>query len=288
MLPNLRPTLLSVMAHPDDETFGMGGTLAWYARAGAITQLICATGGEMGDVAPEYLDGYASIADRRRAELECATTTLGIAKVIMLGYRDSGMEGAPANQHPEALAAAPIEEVAARVTQHIRALRPQVVVTFDPIGGYRHPDHIAIHRATVRAFHAAGDPHAYPSDLPPHTPQKLYYQTFPRGLLRFVVRMMPLFGRDPRHFGRNGDIDIASIAETDFPIHTTIDYLSVAEIRAIASACHASQGGNSPMMRGLPPKLLALFGGRETFMRAYPPAAPGLREDDLFAGVVYK
>ena len=88
---------------------------------------------------------------------------------------------APAdNQHPNALAAQPVDEVAAKVVHYIRTLRPQVVVTHDPIGGYKHPDHIAMHRATVRAFELAADP-SYSSDLPAFKPQKLYYQTMPKG-----------------------------------------------------------------------------------------------------------
>jgi LmbE family N-acetylglucosaminyl deacetylase len=278
----LWPTLLAVFAHPDDESFGCGGTLARYAWSGVRVHLICATGGEEGSSDPEHLEGYASLAERRRDELSCAARSLGLSSVIMLGYRDSGMPGAAANQHPEALAAQPLDAVTARVTREIRRLRPQVIITFDPIGGYRHPDHIAIQRATVAAFHAAGDPARYPGDLPPHQPQKLYFLTFPRRLLRAVVRLMPLFGRDPRRFGRNQDVDLAALAEVEFPVHARIDVLPVLEARQAAGACHASQGGGRA---GLLTRLLSLFGGYETFMRAYPEAPPGLRERDLFEGV---
>lgn len=282
---SIRPTLLAILAHPDDESFGMGGTLALYNWCGAETHLICATGGEEGDVAPEYLAGYDSPSARRMAELECAAGQLGLASVTMLGYRDSGMAGTPANNHPEALAAQPLEAVVARVTHEIRRLRPHVVVTFDPIGGYRHPDHIAIQQATVEAFHAAGDPARFPGDLVPHAPQKLYFQTFSRGFLRAVVRLMPLFGRDPRRFGRNGDVDLAALAEVEFPIHARIDYLPVAAARQAAGACHASQGGGSPLFRGPIGALFRLMGGQETYMRAHPPAPSGLSERDLFEGV---
>lgn len=284
----VRPTLLAVLAHPDDESFGMGGTLARYAASGARCHLICATGGEEGTVDEGLLVGYASIAERRAAELACAAAALGLAGVTTLGYRDSGMPGAPANSHPEALAAQPVDAVAARVCAEIRRLRPQVVVTFDPIGGYRHPDHIAIHHATVAAFHAAGDPAQFPGDLPAHAPQKLYYHTFGRRVLRAAVALMPLFGRDPRRFGRNGDVDIAALAEVEFPIHARVDILTALAAREAAAACHASQGGGGGGRLGkLAGRAFGLVGGYETYMRAHPPAPDGLREDDLFAGVTF-
>src|SRR5205085_11694019 len=122
---------------------------------------VCATRGECGSVAPELLAGYADIAALRTAELTCAAQALGLAAVHYLGYRDSGMAGAPDNQHPSALAQAPIARVTGQVVALMRALRPQVVLTFGSYGGYGHPDHIAIHRATLAAFTAAGDPARY-------------------------------------------------------------------------------------------------------------------------------
>ena len=189
------------------------------------------------------MNGHKSIAELREGELRCASGVLGLKGVYFLDYRDSGMPGSPDNQHPNALAAAPLEEVAAKVVHYIRLLRPQVVLTFDPIGGYRHPDHIAIHKATVEAFHAAGDPNRFPGDLPPCQPEKMYFHTFSRRFLRAALRVMPLFGFDPHHFGRNKDIDLASLAVEDFPTHAYIDFREVAEAKDKASACHASQEG---------------------------------------------
>ena len=283
----VRPRLLAVLAHPDDESFGTGGTLAFYAWCGAEVHLVCATGGEEGEMAAKYLEGYRSTAERRAAELAGAAQALGLTSVTMLGYRDSGMPGAAANHHPQALFAQPLEEVAARVTAEIRRIRPHVVVTFDPIGGYRHPDHIAIQQATVEAFHAAGDPARFAGELPAYAPQKLYFQTFSRRFLRLAVRLMPLFGRDPRRFGTNGDIDLASLAEVEYPIHAEVDFLPVTKAREEAGACHASQGGGSGMMRGPLGWVFRLLGGRETFMRAFPEPTPGVRERDLFAEVVW-
>ncbi len=281
--------ILSVLAHPDDETFGMGGTLALYAQRGVDVYLVCATRGEVGDVDPEHMNGYKTAGEAREAELRCAAGKLGLAGVYFLDYRDSGMPGSPDNHHARALAAAPLEEVAAKVAHYIRLLKPQVVLTFDPVGGYRHPDHIAIHRATVRAFEVSGDPNWQPpsplsEDLPPCQPQKLYFHTMSRRFIRVALRIMPLLGRDPHKFGRNGDIDLTSLAGDDFPIHATIDYSKAAQLKAEASACHASQGGLG-MTRGLMGWAARITGHRDTFMRAYPSLTNGKREHDLFEGI---
>ena len=280
-----RKTLLAVLAHPDDETFGMGGTLALYARQGVDVYLICATRGEVGEMDPKYMRGFNSIAERRESELRCAAENLGLKGVYFLNYRDSGMPGSPDNRHPQALVAQPLEQVAAQVVHYIRLLKPQVVITFDPIGGYRHPDHIAIHNATVKAFEEAGS-QAYPSDLPPYRPGKLYYHTIPRTILRILVRLMPLFRQDPRRLGTNKDIDLVSIAEVHFPTHARIDYRKVSKIRDEATACHASQGGGR-MMTGPIAYIRRWMASYETFMRAYPQPEPGMRiEKDLFEGIV--
>jgi N-acetyl-1-D-myo-inositol-2-amino-2-deoxy-alpha-D-glucopyranoside deacetylase len=277
------PVLLVVLAHPDDESFGTGGTLALYAQRGVQVHLVCATRGEAGEVAEEFLEGFDSIADRRVSELRCAAGILGLSGVHFLDYRDSGMAGSPDNSHPNALAAAPVDEVAAKIAHFMRSLRPQVVITFDPIGGYKHPDHIAVHRATVRAFEMASDP-AYQDQLPTYQPQKLYYHVFPKRMFRLIVRLLPLLGRDPRRFGRNGDIDLlALVEEGDFPVHASIDYRSVIDKRDGAAACHVSQLGGGPPRRGLIGWAWRRMGGKDQYTRAYPPPTKGLREDDLFA-----
>jgi LmbE family N-acetylglucosaminyl deacetylase len=283
-MPPSTPTLLSVLAHPDDESFGMGGTLALYAARGANVHLICATRGEAGTLDADCLDGFSSVADRRESELRCAAGILGLAGVYFLGYRDSGMPGSPDNAHAEALVNQPIEEVAAAVAHLIRQLRPQVVLTFDPIGGYKHPDHIAIHQATRRAFELAADP-SFADEYPPHQPQKLYFHIIPKGMLKFAVTLMRLVGRDPHKFGRNGDIDLAALVEEgDFPIHAAIDIRSVLDKKDAASACHASQLGGTPR-RGPVAWLLRQLGGqKDLFMRAVPPPQPG-RERDLFEDI---
>lgn len=279
------PTLLAVLAHPDDESFGMGGTLALYAQRGAAVHLVCATRGEAGTVDESYLQGYASVAERREAELRCAASKLGLAGVHFLDYRDSGMPGSPDNGHPRALVAAPLDEVATQVAETIRRFKPQVVLTFDPIGGYKHPDHIAIHQATVLAFERAADP-AFINELPPHRADKLYFHVIPRGFLRFAVRAMPLLGMDPRHSGRNRDIDLASLAqEGAFPIHARINYSHVAAQKDAASLCHASQLAGAGLRRGPMRWAMTLFGKNDYFMRALPPVRNGNKETDLLEGV---
>ena len=288
VMENDNRVILAVLAHPDDETFGMGGTLALYARLGASVYLVCATRGEAGDVDTEFLRGFRSVAERREAELRCAAEKLGLAGVNFLEYRDSGMPGSADNQHPQALIAAPIEEVAAKIAGYMRQLRPQVVLTFDPLGGYRHPDHIAVHKATVSAFELAGQA-SFESTLPPYQPAKLYFQVFPLKFLRFALKILPFFGVDPRKFGRNRDIDLtALIQDSDFPIHAKISHRSVATQIDQATFCHASQLSGVSLRRGSLRWLQYFLGNADYFIRAFPPASADLEERDLFAGLNHR
>ncbi|GAB4419718.1 MAG: PIG-L family deacetylase [Anaerolineales bacterium] len=275
-------TILAVLAHPDDESFGMGGTLAYYARQGNKVHLVCATRGEAGGVDDEFMQGYANVAALREAELRCAAENLGLDGLYFLGYRDSGMAGSEANQHPNAQINHPVEKVAGDVVRYIRALKPDIVLTFDPIGGYKHPDHIHIQQAATLAFEKADDASFYPEAGSPFKPQALYYQVFPRWFLKWMTRLMPLFGKDPSKWGRNGDINLKELAEVDFPVHVRVDISSVEAVKRAASACHASQGGMQ-MRRGLMGFVSKLFGNHEDFMRAYPPVKGRFRRaKDLF------
>ena len=275
--------LLAVLAHPDDEGYGPGGTLALYAQEGVEVHLICATRGDVGAIPPETQLNAEETAHMCLDELRCAAAQLGLTEVHILGYRDSGMPGSSDNNHPEALAAAPVAEVAEKVADLMRQIRPQVVITHDPVGGYHHPDHIAVHKAAVEAFNRVRGELEGTSAPLKSCPQKLYYHTFPRRFLRIMVRLLPLFGKNPRKFGRNEDIDLLEISRDDFPIHARIDFRRVAEIKEKASACHQSQQG--PSSGGLFGLLMRLFSGPETFTRAYPVAEDRLRERDLFDGV---
>ena len=133
---NKQKTIVFFGAHPDDETFGFGSTLAQYVAAGVKVYSVCSTRGEAGTVDPEYMNGYGTIADLRSVEMECAAKVLGLAGVIYLGYRDSGMQGSPDNKNPASLAMASVDEVAARMVKIIRELKPDVVITHDAGGGY--------------------------------------------------------------------------------------------------------------------------------------------------------
>jgi LmbE family N-acetylglucosaminyl deacetylase len=271
-------TLLAIFAHPDDETFGPSGTLARYAAQSVAVHLICATRGEVGDSDLDDLGDCEDLACRREEELHCAAMTLGLAEVHLLGYRDSGMAGSPANQHPSALAQADPDALAEQVAGLMRRLRPQVVLTFDPFGGYGHPDHIAMHRATVAAFERL--PEA-------ERPQKLYFTTFPRATLRWSVRLMLLFGADPDAVGKNRDINLRAVLEHELPITTRIDVSAVYDVRERAAACHASQlSGPGSIWERLPSWLVRRLRSTETFYRAEPPLHRGERvERDLFAEI---
>ena len=279
-------TLLAVLAHPDDESFGLGGTLALYASKGYNTYYLCATRGEAGTVDEEHLRGFSSTAEMRTDELMRAAKHLGLKDVFFLGYRDSGMPGTEENKHPDAQINHPIDEVAGRVVKYIREVKPDVVLTHDPIGGYKHPDHIHVHKATKLAFEKADDPSFHPEAGAPFKPRALYYQVFSRKLLRTMVRLMRLFGKDPTKFGRNGDVNLLELAEVDFPIHVRLNTRPVQDIKLKASAQHASQGGTQ-IRRGWFGVMSRVFGEREEFMRAYPPILNGHHKvtNDLFDSI---
>ncbi|MFP3853467.1 MAG: PIG-L deacetylase family protein [Anaerolineales bacterium] len=284
-MPTNQRRMLVSFAHPDDESFGPGGTLAHYALQGVQIDLICATNGDVGTVDPELMRDFQSVAALRQAELDCAAQALGLNEIFLLGYRDSGMPGSPDNKHEEALAAAPLEEVVEQVTHYIRKVRPQVVLTFDPIGGYFHPDHVRMHDATVEAFHAAGDSDQYPGDLPPYQPQKLYFFTINKRWMKLLVRLMPLLGMDPTKWGRNDDIDLTALIDHDIPIHASIDTSEGMEAKELAAACHASQADEDGSPGFLLNWIRRLSMQRDHFSRGYPPADDNLKEKDLFSGI---
>jgi len=229
------------------------------------------------------LRGFKDTAEMRTDELMRAAKVLGLKGVFFLGYRDSGMSNTGPNKHPDAQINHSIDEVAGRVVRYIRELKPEVVITFDPIGGYKHPDHIHIHNATVLAFERANDPFFHPEAGAPFNPHALYYQVFPRRFLRLAVRLMPIFGKDPTKFGLNGDVNLRELAQVDFPIHVRLNIHEVAEIKREAGAQHASQGGMQ-MRRGWMGFVSRIIGENEAFMQAYPPVRGKQRiYHDLFS-----
>ena len=269
-------TILTVLAHPDDETFGPGGTLAKYAAQGVAVHLVCATRGEAGGSDLEDLSDCEDLACRREEELRCAVKTLGISELHLLGYRDSGMAGTPSNQHPDALIQADPQHVAEQIAQFMRQLRPEVVVTFDPYGAYGHPDHIAMHRATVAAIESL------PSS---EQPAKLYFHTIPYTALRLAVRLLPLFGVNPEAVGRNKDINLRDILRHKMPVTTSIDISSTYDVKERAAQCHSSQlSGSGSVWGRLPEWLVKRMQSTDTFHRARPAFETGeRREHDLLA-----
>src|SRR5512147_1277935 len=148
--------LLAVFPHPDDETLGMGPTLARYAAEGIETYLVCATRGERGWFDSEGPNpGLKEVARIREAELRCAAENLGIHEVSFLDYIDGDVDQA----NPE--------EMIEKLVSHVRRIRPQVVVSFGPDGAYGHPDHIALSQFTNAALICAADT-TFPSDGAPH------------------------------------------------------------------------------------------------------------------------
>ena len=283
------PTLLAVFAHPDDETFGPGGTLAKYAASGVEVHYACATKGEAGEAPAELLQGYPDVASLRATELECASRILGIKEVHFLGYRDSGMIGSEDNLHPQSLEQAAEQEVVGKIVGLIRQIRPQVLITFDPHGGYGHPDHIKIHRTATEAFYAAADRERFPEQreqgLSPHRTGCLYYTAFPRRALRFWIFTLPLLGKDPSRWGANQDIDLRKIAEWSQKITARIEVRRFLPKKLEAAACHRSQ--TAPMRDfPLPNWLRAWLMGVENFTRVHPPIEGRTGVDrDLFAGI---
>ena len=176
--------LLSVHAHPDDESSKGAGTVARYHAEGVRTVLVCCTGGEEGDILNPAMDRpevKADIAAVRRAELDKAAAIIGYDEVEMLGYRDSGMPDSEANANPLSFAQAPMDEAVGRLVAIIRRTRPQVILTYgDEQGGYPHPDHIKVHDITQPAVDRAADPDWYPEAGEPWQVSKIYYSVWSR------------------------------------------------------------------------------------------------------------
>lgn len=276
--------LLAVFAHPDDESFGPGGTLARYAREGAEVWLVCGTDGNAGTVDASMLEGYKSTSQLRASELCCAAQTLGLAGIDWLAYRDSGMAGAPENDHPESLVQAPMDRLVGQIVASIRKHRPQVIMCDNQFGGYGHPDHIKLHQATVQAFYAAADGAQYPEAGEPHEALALYHPAFGFKAFKLLVRLMPVTGRDPRRFGKNADIDLTEVVQWETPVHARIDVSRYLDVKLRAGECHKSQGGPMEMARRLPGWLVRRVFGTEGFTQAIPEPVRGRIARDLFPG----
>lgn len=280
--------VLIAYAHPDDESFGLGGVIPKLIDEGADVYLICATDGDVGTIPEEMQGQYESIRELRLAELDCAAEILRLAHVYKFGYRDSGMMGNEHNNDPNCLWYRWQQEpatVTRRVVEVMREIQPQVVITFNEYGGYGHPDHIAIQQATTQAFDLAGDDNYITEGLPPYQPQKLYYTSIPARMLKFALFTLRLRGKDPRRMGVNQDIDLQAIVEHISPIHTRLNIARYLRAWDEASACHKSQGGGRSIGR-MPMWLRRLMSGTYGFTRVHPkPARDVVDEHDLFTNV---
>ena len=268
--------LMAVLAHPDDEALGIGGTLARYAAEGVETYLVTATRGEGGRFrgardGPEH-PGRERLAEIREQELRAAARTLGIRDVALLGYGDGVLDRADAR------------EAIGRIAGHVRRVRPQVVLSFGPDGAYGHPDHVAITQLSTAAMVAAADP-AYAHDpataaLPPHAVAKYYYMASPeeRSLayehaFRKLTSHVDGIERDPPSW-------------PDWEVTTWIDTRAVWGTVWKAVQCHESQISAYEKVARLTPAEHEQLWGLECYYRVYSTVNGGrAREHDLFEGL---
>lgn len=263
--------LLAIFAHPDDESMGMGGTLARYSSEGVETHLICATRGEVGWFGPpEQYPGAAALGKIRERELECAARQLGLKSLAFLDYVDGTVDQAD-----------PTEAIGKIVT-HLRRIMPQVVVTFPPDGNYGHPDHIVIGQLAHAAILCAADP-AYrdAENFAPYRVSKLYYMVDSE---KFVQAITPFLGEIS--FPVDEQIR-GEVAWKEWMITTRIDMAEHCHTAWRAIQCHASQLASlGPLAQLDENDAVALLALQGTFYRAFSLVNGGRKmETDLFEGV---
>ncbi|GGK68166.1 1D-myo-inositol 2-acetamido-2-deoxy-alpha-D-glucopyranoside deacetylase [Sphaerisporangium melleum] len=291
-------------AHPDDETSGTGATMARYAAEGAQVTLVTCTLGEEGEIVVPDLAHLAAdkedrLGEHRVGELEAACKALGVDDHRFLGgagrWRDSGMMGTPANDHPNSFWRADLDEAAGELVKIIREVRPQVLVTYDENGFYGHPDHIQAHRVSWRAAELAADP-AFGAGEPWQV-AKFYFTTMPKSLLRRIGEAMREAGVEFPDPGESGDLPFGA---EDSEVTTVIDAHAYAEVKLEAMRAHRSQidlsdpwfssfQGDSPWPQGIEHYILKIGAsgpaGRQLSVDQGGLGEPGDREDDLFAGI---
>jgi LmbE family N-acetylglucosaminyl deacetylase len=267
--------LMAVLAHPDDESLGLGGTLAKYAAAGVETFLVTATRGESGryrGLRDAGHPGPAALAKIREAELRAAVAVLGIRELSWLDYHDQQLDRADPR------------EAAGRIAGHLRRVRPQVVVTFAPDGGYGHPDHIAISQLASAAVVGAADPgfavDGAHENLPPHTVSKLYYLAWPestwaayQAALKKLISIVD-------------GVERQAVPWPDWAITTMIDTRDYWSTAWRAVSCHESQIAGYERLKDLRPEHHEALWGWQWFYRAFSLVNGGReRETDLFDGL---
>ncbi|GGR76642.1 1D-myo-inositol 2-acetamido-2-deoxy-alpha-D-glucopyranoside deacetylase [Streptomyces nojiriensis] len=288
--------LLLVHAHPDDESINNGVTMAKYAAEGAHVALVTCTLGEEGEVIPPGLAHLAADRDdtlgaHRVGELAAAMAELGVHDHRFLGgpgrFRDSGMMGAPQNHRPEAFWSADVDEAAAYLVEVIRELRPQVLVTYDPDGGYGHPDHIQAHRVAMRAAELAAET-AFRRDLGvPHAVGKIYWNRVPHSVVEEGFARLRAAGAELPFPAVGSPGDVPGVV-ADERITTEIEAKDTfAAAKAAAMRAHATQIAVDGSFFALSNDLAQPLFTREYYelVEGRPGVPAGEREHDLFAGV---
>ncbi|MEV7087246.1 N-acetyl-1-D-myo-inositol-2-amino-2-deoxy-alpha-D-glucopyranoside deacetylase [Streptomyces sp. NPDC093085] len=285
--------LLLVHAHPDDESINNGATMAGYAAEGALVTLVTCTLGEEGEVlVPELAHLAADREDRlgphRVGELADAMRELGVTDHRFLGgpgrFRDSGMMGLAQNDRPGAFWSTPVDEAAPYLVAVIREVRPQVLVTYDPQGGYGHPDHIQAHRVAMRAAELAAEAAYRPELGAAHAIDKIYWNRVPRSVAEEGFARLRASGA-----GFPGVAEIEDIpgVVTDAEITAAVDGGPYAGRKTAAMRAHATQIAVDGPFFALSNDL-----GQPIFTTEYyqlvhgaSGAPAGERESDLFAGI---
>ena len=272
-------TILVCLAHPDDEAFGVAGMLSHYAQDGARVVLVCATRGEEGEISDPSLGTSETLAQVREDEMRCAAKTIGAQELIFLDYRDSGMAGTPPNQRDDAFVNAPAGEVIPKLVGIMRRLQPQVVLTFEPFGGYGHPDHIAIHHHTVAAFHAAADSAQYPELGAAWQADRLFYTVILRSQLAQITQAMAEAGMP--NDGFTAILDNLQWPEDE--VHLRMDVSDTIDIKWQTLLCHRTQFGENHPFRRIPEAAAKATLATEYLALAWPIPAQGTMLTGLFA-----
>ncbi|HEX8002306.1 MAG TPA: N-acetyl-1-D-myo-inositol-2-amino-2-deoxy-alpha-D-glucopyranoside deacetylase [Mycobacteriales bacterium] len=285
---------LFVHAHPDDECFPTGATIARYASEGARVTVVTCTRGEAGEILVDDLkhldpDGLGA---HRMTEMAASVAALGISDHRWLGgpgrWRDSGMMGTPENDDPRCFWRADLDEAVAELVRVIREVRPQVAVTYDSNGDYGHPDHIQAHRVTVAAVERAADP-AY-GDGEPHEVAKLYATAFPKSVLRAAFDYYKASGDE--FFADVESADEMPFGVPDEVVTTRVRAFDQVERKLAAFRAHRSQVDPNGVFFSLPPELAVTGHGTEHFTLLRGTVGPDVDEDgwesDLFSGVAIR
>lgn len=284
--PPLR--LLTVHAHPDDESSKGASTVARYLAEGIPSTLVCCTGGEAGDILNPAMDSpevRADLSAVRRRELDEATSAIGYQSVDLLGYRDSGMPDSPDNARPDNFWNADLDESVGRLVRIIRRDRPQVIVTYsDDQSHYAHPDHLKVHDITLPAFDRAADGNWYPEFGDPWQPLKLYYVEWSMARVKAMHEKFLELGLESPFEGRWMErIEAANGIDR---VTTRVPIRDFYEVREKALRAHATQvDPTEKFWFGLPTEVARDVHPFDDYVLARSLVDTDIPEDDLFAGV---